>query len=584
MRTENDAKLLKAYAETNDEGAFDEIVSRHGTMVYRACFRTLVNRHDAEDASQAVFMTLIKKSEKLCREGSLACWLYKVARQTALFMARTRARRGRMELAASEVMGGLSHSQVNEKDQEVVLGFLDKELNALSVGQREAVILCYLDGMNEKDAASIAGCSYDAFRSRLGDGISNLRKRLARRGCTFGVPSLIGVLAADAQAAVPNTLIPSLLAVPKLYAAGAASGAASANITYIMEGALKTMFIAKIKTAGIWILVTLLIGTTAVVAVKGIQKKQNLVTNEKPGIVYTTDKQNITVQPESSPVLPKNDELVSKEPVQKDKPPAAKVKQPPKARDFQAEAKEALKKFDFETFGAVMKEWAKTDPLAACELAMKIKEGGNRDFALDGVVGGWAETDPVATSEWAMKLPEGKQKDDALNRVALQWAKKDPAAAHEWVMALPEGNERNNALTSVVRELAKKDLIAASKWVMALPEGTAKNSALESVSREFAMKDPVAAYEWAMALPEGKQRDSALPNVVIGCAIKDPVTAFKWGMALPEGIKDITFQNVASIWAIADSEKAKRWIEESSLSQDQKDKLLKSIELNIPKK
>ena len=287
MRTENDAKLLKAYAETNDEGAFDEIVSRHGTMVYRACFRTLVNRHDAEDASQAVFMTLIKKSEKLCREGSLACWLYKVARQTALFMARTRARRGRMELAASEVMGGLSHSQVNEKDQELVLGFLDKELNALSVGQREAVILCYLDGMNEKDAASIAGCSYDAFRSRLGDGISNLRKRLARRGCTFGVPSLIGVLAADAQAAVPNTLIPSLLAVPKLYAAGAASGAASANITYIMEGALKTMFIAKIKMVGAVAATVLLVGSVGVFAAKEFPKKTNVVAKEEPTVVKT---------------------------------------------------------------------------------------------------------------------------------------------------------------------------------------------------------------------------------------------------------------------------------------------------------
>ena len=428
-----------------------------------------------------------------------------------------------------------------------------------------------------------AGCSANAFRSRINDGISRLRQRLVKRGCTLGIPALIGVLEAEAHAAIPETLIPSLMAVSKLAAAGAAAGTASANITYMMEGALKTMFIAKIKTAGIWILLTLLIGTTAVVAVKGIQKKQNLVTNEKPGIVYTTDKQNITVQPESSPVLPKNDELVSKEPVQKDKPPAAKVKQPPKARDFQAEAKEALKKFDFETFGAVMKEWAKTDPLAACELAMKQPAGDLGALALVSVTSGWAEEDLVAATEWVMKLPK-EQQVAPFRFMADGLAEKDPVSASEWAMKLPEGKQKDDALNRVALQWAKKDPAAAHEWVMALPEGNAKNSALESVSSEFAMKDPVAAYEWAMALPEGKQRDSALPNVVIGCAIKDPVTAFKWGMALPEGIKDMTFQKVASIWAIANSEKAKRWFEESSLSQDQKDKLLKSIELNIPKK
>ena len=281
MRTENDAELLRAYAETNNEGAFDEIVSRHGTMVYRVCFRTLVNRHDAEDASQAVFMALIKKSEKPCREGSLACWLYAVARQTALFMARTRVRRDQREMVASEVMGGSSDTQVSEQEREAVLGFLDKELDALSAGQREAVILRYLDGMSEKDAAAIAGCSYDAFRSRLGDGISNLRKRLVRRGCTFGVPALIGVLVADAQAAVPNTLIPSLLAVPKLYAAGAAAGTASANITYLMEGALKAMFITKIKMVGAMTAVVLLAGSGAVLAVKEIPGKTQVAAKEE---------------------------------------------------------------------------------------------------------------------------------------------------------------------------------------------------------------------------------------------------------------------------------------------------------------
>ena len=48
-RTENDAELIKAYVERDDQGAFAEIVSRHGSMVYRVCFRKLLNRPDISE-------------------------------------------------------------------------------------------------------------------------------------------------------------------------------------------------------------------------------------------------------------------------------------------------------------------------------------------------------------------------------------------------------------------------------------------------------------------------------------------------------------------------------------------------------
>ena len=156
----------------------------------------------------------------------------------------------------------------------MILESLNEELAALSALQREAVILRYLQGLSEKEAAAMAGCTSNTLSRRASDGISRLRTRLVKRGCTLSVPALIGVLATESQAAVPETLIPSLLAVPKLAAAGAAAGTASANIIFLMEGALKTMAIAKIKMAGMGILIALLIGTTGVVAVKEIQKRK----------------------------------------------------------------------------------------------------------------------------------------------------------------------------------------------------------------------------------------------------------------------------------------------------------------------
>ncbi len=362
MRTENDVELLKAYAEKNDQGAFAEIVSRHGAMVYRVSFRTLVNRHDAEDASQAVFMALIKKSEKLLSEGSLACWLYSVARQTSLFMARSRVRRDQREMAASEIMEGLSHPQSGGKDHEIVLGFLDKELDALSSGQREAIIFRHLDGMSEKEAAAIAGCAPNTLSCRASEGIANLRKRLVRRGCALGVPALVAFLEMDAHAAIPQTLIPSLLAVPELAAAGATAGTATANIINIMEGALKAMVITKIKIAGVGLLVLLLIGSASIMTVKKF-----LIQQEKP----------------NNPVLEKKQE----------------------AKNFRMEVERALAAKDWEKLEAALKEWGRSNHEEAIQWGnmqnMRRSIGG---MFMEFVAEGWAEKDPVSAAQWAEKL------------------------------------------------------------------------------------------------------------------------------------------------------------------------------------
>ena len=492
MRTENDAELIKAYVERDDQGAFAEIVSRHGSMVYRVCFRKLLNRHDAEDASQAVFMALIKKSKQMQWQDSLACWLYSVARQTALFMARTRARREHRESAAMELLDAESHPQVTAQDRESVLKFLDNELAALSYGQREAVILRYLDGLSEKDAALAAGCAPHTLTWRARNGISNLRKRLVRRSCALAVPALVGVLEADAQAAIPQTLIPSLLAVPKLAAAGATAGTASANITMLMEGALKTMAIAKIKTVGIGIIVALLIGTTGVVAVKEVQKNHVPDTREvsvaipvqskKPDTGKSTDQTGISskeTKSSSTKIFSKSRDIQSDD------------------RDFQAEAEKVLKE--------------------------------DNAFNLKGIIKAWFDKYPVAAKEWAMQLPEGKDRDVALNGVAAAWATKNSVAAAKWAQQLPEGDGKNAALKSVANAWFKEDSVAAAKWAQQLPEGDGKNGVL------------------AILINQSKNMD----NLVY--------TQFP-------------------ILVKANPAAAKKWLEQSSLPQAEKDRLLKEAE------
>src|SRR5262245_53590624 len=81
VRGLTDAELLADYAATASERAFDEIVSRHGAMVFRTCLRLLGNSHEAEDAAQAAFIVLARRPRAV--RSDLSTWLHWVARNTA---------------------------------------------------------------------------------------------------------------------------------------------------------------------------------------------------------------------------------------------------------------------------------------------------------------------------------------------------------------------------------------------------------------------------------------------------------------------------------------------------------------------
>ena len=61
-----DGALVAAFAASTTsagrEEAFAELVRRHGVMVVGTCRRILGNGTDAEDAAQAVFLTLAHKA------------------------------------------------------------------------------------------------------------------------------------------------------------------------------------------------------------------------------------------------------------------------------------------------------------------------------------------------------------------------------------------------------------------------------------------------------------------------------------------------------------------------------------------
>ena len=99
----SDEQLLEDYHSRGDAPALAALVRRHGPMVWGVCRRVLANYHDAEDAFQATFLVLVRKTASIAKPELLANWLYGVAHQTALKALATTAKRRMRERQVTQM-------------------------------------------------------------------------------------------------------------------------------------------------------------------------------------------------------------------------------------------------------------------------------------------------------------------------------------------------------------------------------------------------------------------------------------------------------------------------------------------------
>jgi RNA polymerase sigma factor (sigma-70 family) len=273
---DSDHQLVERALARHDDAALQAIVHRHGPMVYRVCWRVLQHSQDAEDAFQATFLLLAQKLRTLRQHASLASWLHGVARRVALKAKAQAASRRRHEQHAS-MPDTLPPDDVTWRE---VRSALDFELSRLPDKWRLPLILCYLEGRTQDEAASHLGWSKSTLRRRLREARDALGRRLSGRGLV-GSAGLAAVLVSDCTASAAPA--PGLLASTAKAAAGVAAGktvatAASARVAVLTEGMLKVMLITKLKNATVVLVVIALIvgGVTGV----AMQAPQDVATNQ----------------------------------------------------------------------------------------------------------------------------------------------------------------------------------------------------------------------------------------------------------------------------------------------------------------
>lgn len=147
---------------------FQTLLDEYATDVM-GVLRGAVGRSDAEDCFQETFLAALRAYPKLKDDGNLRGWLLTIAHRKAIDHHRAN---GRQPIPVAEV------AEVGVSDPEPGDGIW-AVVGALPPKQRAAVALRYGSDLPHAEIAAALGCSPEAARRSLHEGLKRLRKELA---------------------------------------------------------------------------------------------------------------------------------------------------------------------------------------------------------------------------------------------------------------------------------------------------------------------------------------------------------------------------------------------------------------------
>jgi len=282
----SDSQLLDRFVSGHDAAAFEALVARHGPMVLSVCRGVLKDLNDAEDAFQATFLILVKKSGTFRGHVALGPWLYQVAHRVAIRANAAAARRRVCERQAGQMAAATSTSGPAAQDES--LQALHEEIARLPEKFRRAVILCDLQRVPQDRAAGELRLSERTLQRRLSEGRERLKARLIRRGLAPEGGMLGAVFLREARSAVPaawgEATVRAALATVNH---GMTVGVVSAAAKELTQEVLRIMLFQKLTLASATLLAAGLIawGASAALVTLSQEPSQKLAARPNPPLL-----------------------------------------------------------------------------------------------------------------------------------------------------------------------------------------------------------------------------------------------------------------------------------------------------------
>ena len=189
-RWKEDEVLLERLRKGSPESV-SELLRLFQGKIFNLAMSILKNESDAEEATQDVFMTVIRKADTFKGNSALYSWMYRICVNTCLM--RLRGKRRNDTVSIEEFMPvftdeGMHASPMDDWSKEVERKALNEELgqmirkftDQLSEKYKVVFVLSDVEGLSNEETAQILGLTVPAVKSRLHRARLYLREQLAR--------------------------------------------------------------------------------------------------------------------------------------------------------------------------------------------------------------------------------------------------------------------------------------------------------------------------------------------------------------------------------------------------------------------
>ena len=178
MKLLSDQELMRI-VQAGDYSPASEIYDRYSGRIYNFAFRFLRNAEAAEDATQEVFVKMLKHANQFHGDAKLSTWLFSITANWCrdyLRKADNKSKESDDVLVTLPAPAELAPDRSLEQREDAAR--VRRALEELTPEQREAILLSRYQGLSYAEIAQIAGCSEGAVKTRVFRAMETLKKTL----------------------------------------------------------------------------------------------------------------------------------------------------------------------------------------------------------------------------------------------------------------------------------------------------------------------------------------------------------------------------------------------------------------------
>jgi RNA polymerase sigma-70 factor, ECF subfamily len=177
---------LVARSIGGDQESFNQLVLRWERPIYALAYRVIGREEDARDVCQETFLRAFRALNGFRGQAKFSSWLYRIA----LNLCRDWVRKERRTpvIQAPEELEVLEMAAVREPTPSVedlvarreLTRMVERAMARLPEEQRTAIILKEYHELTFQEIADLVGCPLSTVKTRLYQGLSVLRRELAK--------------------------------------------------------------------------------------------------------------------------------------------------------------------------------------------------------------------------------------------------------------------------------------------------------------------------------------------------------------------------------------------------------------------